>query len=273
MFSLSHKKRIITGFILTAALAGALAAGGWILRLLVSFTAVLALGEFFQMCWPGRTNTDCKLAGLLLCAVMLLGSGVCFGSGGLLFLLCLGSLYAGLRFLFLYAKGDDKAALQENLLLLFGLLYIPLSLQFAVNLSRSEQILVILGAIASDIGAYYAGSNFGRHKICPRVSPNKSWEGFWGGIALDMPATALCGSLASPPGLEHIPFWGWALAGLAFSLAAQAGDFFESALKRAAGVKDSSRLLPGHGGILDRLDSIIFVLSFYALLKTLCAPV
>jgi phosphatidate cytidylyltransferase len=113
---------------------------------------------------------------------------------------------------------------------------------------------------AADVGAYFAGRAFGRRKLAPRVSPNKTWEGFAGGVALAA-LVAAGGAFyfrVAAPGLL-------ALA-LAVVLASVVGDLTESMMKRAAGLKDSGKLLPGHGGILDRIDSItasvpVFVLG------------
>ncbi|MCL1889106.1 MAG: phosphatidate cytidylyltransferase [Desulfovibrionaceae bacterium] len=268
MLGPAHKTRILTALILAAILLGGLAAGGWPLRLLLCGVSLLALWELYQMFWPGRDNAAGKAAGLICGGIITLGSG-CSGWGGLLALLGLTGLLAALRFTIHYGQGKG-GTLKEELPLLFGIMYIPLSLQFALGLSMAEQILALLAAVASDIGAYYAGSLLGRHKICPTISPHKSWEGFAGGLLLNAAAVALYGSLAPlPPELAGIAPWQWFLAGVLFSLLAQFGDFFESALKREAGVKDSSRLLPGHGGILDRLDSIVLVLPAYVLLKWL----
>ena len=103
---------------------------------------------------------------------------------------------------------------------------------------------------STDIGAYFAGRRFGRRKLAPRISPNKTVEGLIGGIVA---ATLLGGAWAVAAGL------GAALLALApvLAIAAQAGDLFESGMKRRAGVKDSGHWLPGHGGVLDRLDGLV----------------
>ena len=103
---------------------------------------------------------------------------------------------------------------------------------------------------ATDIGAYFTGRTFGKRKLAPTISPNKTVEGLFGGIVA---AALLGGGWALATGL------GVALLGLApvFALAAQAGDLFESSIKRRAGVKDSGTWLPGHGGALDRLDGLV----------------
>jgi phosphatidate cytidylyltransferase len=112
---------------------------------------------------------------------------------------------------------------------------------------------------ATDIGAYFAGRSFGKRKLAPSISPGKTVEGLWGGVAaaaLFGAAWVLATSLAKPL-LAFAPF---------FAVAAQMGDLFESKLKRTAGLKDSGNLLPGHGGVLDRLDGLVpvAVLTFAA---------
>ncbi len=123
----------------------------------------------------------------------------------------------------------------------------------------------------ADIGAYFSGRAFGRHKLAPRVSPGKTWEGVFGGmlavlavaavVALAWPQTA--GSASVPP--QVLSSWlidrvGWPVAALVLAGIAGlsvVGDLYESLLKRLAGVKDSGRLLPGHGGVLDRIDALV----------------
>ena len=104
--------------------------------------------------------------------------------------------------------------------------------------------------MAADTGAYFAGHRFGRVKLAPRVSPGKTWEGVIGGMLL-----ALLASLAGAAWFEQPPL-AFAAVGLAAAAFSVVGDLTESMLKRSAGVKDSGHLLPGHGGMLDRLDSI-----------------
>lgn len=122
-------------------------------------------------------------------------------------------------------------------------------------------ILYVAGTVwAGDTAAYYVGSAFGRHRLAPKVSPNKSVEGALASLG----ASALFAAAAAHflP-LPHGPVAGVALA-VALNVAAQVGDLAESLLKRCAGIKDSGTLLPGHGGVLDRLDGFLLVLPLYA---------
>lgn len=116
---------------------------------------------------------------------------------------------------------------------------------------------VFLVTWATDIGAYFVGRAFGRTKLAPAISPGKTVAGLWGGIAA---AAVIAGAWAWFTGLPHALF---VLAAL-LALAAQAGDLFESWMKRRAGIKDSGNWLPGHGGLLDRLDGLVPVAALTA---------
>ena len=105
---------------------------------------------------------------------------------------------------------------------------------------------------ANDIFAYLVGVTFGRHKMFPRISPHKSWEGFAGGVVGAIVVAGLVGRFWIGSNM-----WLWALLGLIVAFGAVAGDLVESLFKRAVGVKDSGRLLPGHGGLLDRFDAML----------------
>jgi phosphatidate cytidylyltransferase len=124
------------------------------------------------------------------------------------------------------------------------------------------KIVFLLGLVAAaDIGAYFSGRAFGKHKLAFAVSPGKTWEGFWGGLLLSMLLSALV----------WWRYWGaltlavWLLIVAVTVLASVLGDLFESMVKRYRGVKDSSNLLPGHGGVMDRLDSISAAAPIFAL--------
>ena len=106
----------------------------------------------------------------------------------------------------------------------------------------------------ADIGAYFSGRRFGKNKLAPRISPGKTWEGVAGGIIANFLWILLIYHFSNGWGMSFIWF---ILAGLATSVISVVGDLFESILKREAGAKDSSKLLPGHGGVLDRIDSVI----------------
>ena len=171
----------------------------------------------------------------------------------------------------------------------FGIFYVALPLSLTVDLrddpaKRFLLVFILFSVWAGDIAAYYVGKNIGRHKLAPIVSPNKSWEGAVASVVASIGMAAIVfyfqnqitdffsgGSGLWKPTFHasqyvRIP-WGHAIAlGIITNVAAQFGDLFESALKRGAGAKDSGTLLPGHGGLLDRIDALLFafpVVMFY----------
>jgi phosphatidate cytidylyltransferase len=120
--------------------------------------------------------------------------------------------------------------------------------------------LVVMG---SDVGAYYIGKNFGKHKPLPKISPNKTWEGFVGGVLLAIGFAALSTLLFFP----ELPYKISIPLAIVMSTVGVMGDLAESAMKRGAGAKDAANILPGHGGLLDRLDSLLFnapILYYFA---------
>ncbi len=122
---------------------------------------------------------------------------------------------------------------------------------------------------AADIGAYFAGKVFGKTRLAPAVSPNKTWEGFCGGL-LATTVVAIAGSHLPQAGLlAGVGTVALIVAAISMAALSVVGDLFESLLKRQRNLKDSSNLLPGHGGVMDRLDSITAALPFYVLLLNL----
>ena len=109
-------------------------------------------------------------------------------------------------------------------------------------------VVVILG----DIGGYIAGVLFGKHKMAPRISPKKTWEGFAGSIIF-----GTGGAIALVIWLLHVPFWVGLILGVVLVGVGACGDLIESLIKRDVGIKDMSSFLPGHGGVMDRLDSLL----------------
>ncbi|MDA8344072.1 MAG: phosphatidate cytidylyltransferase [Thermaerobacter sp.] len=149
---------------------------------------------------------------------------------------------------------------------LFGQVYIALPLAY-LFLLRAHGFVPTAAALilvwATDIGAYLVGSQFGRHKLSPRLSPGKSWEGTGGGILLAI----IAGATLLPSLLGRSVGFG-ILVGLVTGLLAVLGDLGESAIKRWANTKDSGNFMPGHGGLLDRIDSLLFALPLlYYLLR------
>jgi len=130
-----------------------------------------------------------------------------------------------------------------------------------------ETIIWILACVwATDIGAYFIGSLAGGAKLAPSISPSKTWSGLVGGMCASAVVSAAAGLLFQAGDTIAL-----ALTGLAIAVVAQAGDLIESAAKRRAGVKDSGAIIPGHGGVLDRIDGLIAALVFIAALRLVTA--
>ncbi|MBF0126722.1 MAG: phosphatidate cytidylyltransferase [Magnetococcales bacterium] len=147
-----------------------------------------------------------------------------------------------------------------------GVIYcgVPLMLLDGIRAMQrgGELICLLLFVIwATDTGALLAGRTLGERKLAPHISPNKTWAGFWGGLGLG----TLAGLVSAMGFSLPFSFLEAVVLGGALSFAGQIGDLLESVLKREAGVKDAGALIPGHGGLLDRLDSLLFAVPVFAL--------
>ena len=124
--------------------------------------------------------------------------------------------------------------------------------------------MVVVVVAAADIGAYFSGKTWGRHKLAEKVSPAKTWEGFWGGMAGCVLLSLILWALL-PDRVSHVGLLSVVAVTVSTALASVVGDLSVSMVKRESGVKDSGTLLPGHGGVLDRLDSICGAAPVFAL--------
>jgi phosphatidate cytidylyltransferase len=155
-------------------------------------------------------------------------------------------------------RGGTEGFVADVAANLFTLVYLPFLLGTWLLLTSHPEdgqyrlITFIVVTISSDIGGYFAGILLGRHKMAPVISPNKTWEGFGGSVVGCAVAGALCVVL-----MLDGPWWVGVVLGLATVLAATVGDLIESLFKRDLGVKDMGRFMPGHGGLMDRLDSLL----------------
>jgi phosphatidate cytidylyltransferase len=258
MILTSHHKRLLTALLPLPLLLWVLFHGGTPLLLLILLLSALGQWEFYAMFWP-REKTAWKLVGLAAGTIFLL----CVGKGQqpllpLALAFCLFSLF----FLFAYSRNPKGCDFRHVQTLFLGCCYLPLLLHPVLWFAWPELLLVIAAAFLSDTAAYYAGSSWGKRHIWPNISPKKTWVGSVAGLAACMTACLIIGKIWGQAGMLSLLG-----LGLVLNLAAQFGDFFESALKRSRGVKDSGAILPGHGGLLDRIDSLLFVLPAYALLR------
>ena len=182
-------------------------------------------------------------------------------------------LTAGGVFVWCVLDGGGLRALRSASASIMAAAYLPflasfLMLALALDDGPWRVLLVVLLAAACDTGGYAAGVLWGRHPMAPSVSPKKSWEGFAGSIVL----ASLLGAIATPIFLDGT-WWAGALVGVLAVLAAAVGDLGESLIKRDLGMKDMGSLLPGHGGILDRIDSLLLAAPVAVTALGLLVPV
>jgi len=244
--------------------------GGWPFAVLLAVVAGLGAWEFFRLAAAGGVHAFAK-AGIALAALIPLVlhanrigvTRVPLAAGALVVLIVFASA--------VFRRVGDRP-LSAVASTIFGVLYTGGMLSFAYVLRYHRFViddaagLVLVGlplvlTWASDTGGYAFGRLFGRRKLYPAVSAGKTWAGSVGGVALTIGAAWAYAEFALRP-LAKLGFTptGLVLFAVLMSLTAQIGDLAESLLKREAGVKDSSHLIPGHGGVLDRFDSMFFVL-------------
>lgn len=266
----THQKRIATAAVLLPVLGLALWQRGPLELVVLSAISLAGLWEFYSLFWRA-SQTPLKLVGLAFGMALILAAQA--GRPWLMLAVILVTFWlANLRFLRVYSRTIDERTqansyAETSLVLVAGLLYVPMLLQFVLGLRVIEVALILLAVMASDTGAYYAGSIIGGPKIWPQVSPKKTWAGSVGGMVV---CAGLCLAMGAVDEYwlagagQGRPWWMWLVLGVVLNAASQFGDFFESALKRRLEVKDSGKLLPGHGGVLDRIDSLLLAVPAYA---------
>jgi phosphatidate cytidylyltransferase len=265
---MEHKQRWITGLIALPFLIALIAFGGAAFGLLVAAASVVALWEYYPIAFAsqmGRPLTLMRWLGLISAPLMVLAAFT-GGAGSVMAVLGLNLMAAGgVCIRFSDAESDLFAIAGQHLL---ALVYIPLTLTLLVLIRSGTDgaawvFMLLVIVFAGDIGAFYVGSLWGRHKLCPTVSPKKTVEGALGGVA----ASVACGMIFRWLALPQLPIEGCLLFFILTAVVAPAGDLFESVIKRRSGIKDSGGILPGHGGILDRIDALLFAVPLAYLFK------
>jgi phosphatidate cytidylyltransferase len=238
--------------------------GGWWLFALAALAAALALHEFFAIARPLRPLALAGYTGALLALLGAHLGGAEWMAAGFLTTLAFAFLLKGIS----QTRQSVTVSVGATVL---GAGWIGLGLSYVVLLralpptddGRLAAFTVLLAVFASDTLAYFAGRLVGRHRLAPTISPGKTWEGLVAGtvIAVLVPFFALYHS-------DFLDVWRSLVLGGVIAVAAPLGDLFESSVKRDLQVKDTGRLLGGHGGVLDRIDSLLFavVASYYVIL-------
>lgn len=246
---------IATALVLLALMLGAVASGPTAFFWLAAFVVTLAGLELF-LALRGEGKRTVTLMGPL--GVFVLMSAAYFRPREPGYLVAAGAVLVALTFILTLRPNRGSAPATDVAWTVLGIFWIGGGGAGAVSmltLPTGVGILLahVLTTAADDIGAYFAGTAFGRHKMAPSISPSKSWEGLAGGFVAALIAGAVFGNFIDVLGVGH----GLAIGGI-IGLLAPVGDLAESMVKRELGIKDSGRMLPGHGGMLDRLDAILF---------------
>ncbi len=243
--------RIISALVLAAVAISVTLIGNWSFSIMIALLGVMISREWLVITSSKSVEDD------------VLGTAIYW----VLFTLSMTFVLAGEPWIAVLAFGASALVLliwtvvaKSEMWMAPGLIYvgIPMAALYAIRNQFEGQgagLIFLLFAFvwATDIFAYFAGRKFGGAKLLPSVSPNKTWSGFFGGLV----AAAICAAIASFF-LVSIGFWAGLAAGVLISVVSQAGDLFESALKRRFGVKDSGNVIPGHGGFMDRVDGFVF---------------
>jgi phosphatidate cytidylyltransferase len=230
----------------------------WALAVLVGIIAILGLIEFAAMTFPGQRHEHAVVVGL---GTLVTVAGV--AGPGLPVLAALAATYAsGLVWTYV-GRRDFERALADLGVMLIGVLYVAFLLPHFVWLRQAEHgpawvTLVLATSMLGDSSGYFVGHAIGGHKLAPRLSPGKTIEGALAILAGSIAASlAVCAVLLSDVGWAEA-----AVIGAVLGVLAQLGDLAESVMKRSFGTKDSGRIFPGHGGVLDRIDSLLFPVAF-----------
>ncbi|MGE4293209.1 MAG: phosphatidate cytidylyltransferase [Desulfovibrio sp.] len=255
----THQQRIVTALLALTLAAACIITGGPALLAILALLCGLTLWELYGLFWADG-HQRLRIAGLI-CAGLVLWAAATRNPLWLSLALLAGFWTGGLAFLLRFHT-EREIPVRDAMVFLFGLVYVPLTLHFPLFWSPLEIMLALAAAMAGDTAAFYAGSLWGKKKIWPTVSPKKSWVGSWASLAGTVGITTGLGIAFS-----DTPWWAFLLLGIFLNAAGQLGDFFESALKRGLGIKDSGSILPGHGGMLDRVDSLLFIVPVYALAR------
>ena len=259
-----HLQRILSAIVAVPFLYLLILKGGALsFAVLVSVVGLIALGEYYRIVFNKTTASrtgPVQITGYLSCLAI-----ICFSYthpahfGIIAGILVLNFLLSGTIALFQFKDNPD--IVDVVIKQVHGLVYIAVMISSLILLRGEAQsgvawVFYVLFLVAGcDTGAYYAGTYFGKHKLCPSVSPKKTIEGFLGGMIFVLVSGLL---------VKHWFFPSFSIVStivflFLVSVIGPCGDLYESILKRTGGIKDSGSIIPGHGGILDRIDALLFV--------------
>ncbi|MGN0214844.1 MAG: phosphatidate cytidylyltransferase [Muribaculaceae bacterium] len=249
--------RALSGAIYIALIILSICIGGYVFATFFGILLIMGMREAQKLAWKGKVTKIVRIIDIATGVAMFLGAFAATeydidAKYALIFpiALIIARFIAGL-----YLK--EKSPIQSWANSCFTICYVALpltALELLYNQAGMQITLFMFVCIwLNDTGAYLVGCSFGEHRLFERISPKKSWEGFIGGMTVCIIAGACASSLLGESAALWIPF------GIIVSVFSTWGDLVESLIKRTAGVKDSGNIMPGHGGVLDRIDSLLFV--------------
>jgi len=252
-----HHKRWLTAIVLLSLIIWII---GWadmvFLTVLLSLFSAIGMYEIYKIFGLDPSDIRC-VASICLGSIMLIASSFySIPPGGLAVIFLF-----GVFLLLLFTDRSSPMVNKKAPLLIMGLIYIPFMLSHALRIMELEHgrmwlFYVLILTFATDVGAFYTGRTLGGPKFFPQVSPAKTWSGAIGGLLVSCLASVFIGGML----LEDISTQRLIIFGTVIPIIAMLGDLFESMFKRSGNVKDASNILPGHGGIMDRFDSILFTI-------------
>lgn len=260
------KKRIISAILMAVICIPLIFIGGLPLRIGVGLLSILAYKEVIELKGIKNYPASVVVSGLLIMILLVFSNrDAVYDIIGLDYRFIAGTFLA-LLLPTIFFYGTDKYTTRDAFFLSGFILFLGVTLNIITNIiiyDRNYFFLILAITILTDTFAYFTGMAIGRHKVT-KISPNKSLEGFIGGLVMGtvIPVIIYKFFIGSAPLYTVIPVV------LVLSLVSILGDLFYSAIKREWGIKDFSKLIPGHGGILDRIDSLTFVTIAYVILRS-----
>ncbi len=260
---MQHIKRWITALILAPIVLWILIKGSTLLlAALVSVAALFAVREYLRIIFGNNEDPISNIIKIISYTVsMTLIISACLGSWEVLFLILAMNLMA-LSIFVLSRFASNHAIFDIIAKQVLGIVYIPVSLSLLIFIKELPGgtlwiVWLLIVIFSNDTGAFYSGKFFGKRALSPNISPNKTVEGsLGGGVAAMVVGFIFCSLFFKDLSLALLTIPGSFL----LAAAGQIGDLFESAMKRASSIKDSGRILPGHGGMLDRIDGLLLAI-------------
>lgn len=264
--------RAISGAVYVAVIVAGILCGDFAFLVLMLLFASLAVNEFLVLTTHTAGSAMTPVDSAMLRSLDCMGAGLlCVAMWGMIptgFFAFVLYLVLRLSLQLWITAVNPVESLSRSLM---AQLYVGLPLALMAVVYRISPALLLLLFVlvwVNDTFAFLTGRSLGRHRLWERISPKKSWEGFAGGAIFTVVVATLA-PVIMPATFHEIPVWAFAGLGLVTTVAATLGDLVESLIKRTVGVKDSGTLIPGHGGILDRIDSILLVVPAAVVYLTL----